>query len=258
MTPATSSKVQGSAIGSIRSLGPAEFGLLIEIFKAAIPASWLERSIYGASGAERFLAAASAHPALTDEECCWVYEVAEGSPAAAAHFRRTPAGSHLNYIAVLQSHRGSGIASRMMAAWESHARQHHANHLSLDVLDENLQAHQLYDRLGFQKRHRIHEHRLHGPLPNADFAGVRLEGWAQAQAMFHCYGFGRFALSLGDDRFAVDLRDREFRLESSRPDLLAALAFMDPTRSLVLRSPEPPSSSLWTPIGASWRLIKAL
>ncbi|WP_372657570.1 GNAT family N-acetyltransferase [Hydrogenophaga sp.] len=52
-------------------------------------------------------------------------------------------------VAVLASHRGRGVAARMLALAESIARQRGAVKLTLEVLSGNAKAFELYQRLGF-------------------------------------------------------------------------------------------------------------
>jgi ribosomal protein S18 acetylase RimI-like enzyme len=52
-------------------------------------------------------------------------------------------------VAVLASHRGQGVAAKMLALAETIARQRGAVKLTLEVLSGNTPACQLYQRLGF-------------------------------------------------------------------------------------------------------------
>lgn len=52
-------------------------------------------------------------------------------------------------VAVLPSHRGRGVAARMLALAEELARQRGAVKLTLEVLSGNVSAYRLYQRMGF-------------------------------------------------------------------------------------------------------------
>jgi ribosomal protein S18 acetylase RimI-like enzyme len=67
----------------------------------------------------------------------------EGRPAA-DEFR-------IETLAVAAEVRGQGIGTRLLTEAERYAREHGYAVLSLDVVDTNLRARQLYERLGFRE-----------------------------------------------------------------------------------------------------------
>jgi ribosomal protein S18 acetylase RimI-like enzyme len=76
----------------------------------------------------------------------------EGRPAA-DEFR-------IETLAVAAEARGQGIGTRLLNEAERHAREHGYAVLSLDVVDTNLRARQLYERLGFREIRTEHYGRL--------------------------------------------------------------------------------------------------
>jgi ribosomal protein S18 acetylase RimI-like enzyme len=65
-------------------------------------------------------------------------------------FRRNTRSARIYSVAVDASHRGRGIARRLMARAEREARKRGCNRIRLEVRLDNIPAIQLYERLGFE------------------------------------------------------------------------------------------------------------
>jgi ribosomal protein S18 acetylase RimI-like enzyme len=242
----------------IRPFKRSELGELLNIFSHAIAPALLSRSIYAAPGAEAFLARLLEHPSLHAHEQLWGVELMDEGLVAAAHTRLIEDRHHLNNYAVLPAFQSRGLGSRMMAHWHDLARAQRARHLSLDVALENEGARRHYMRFGFADQSRSYEYRLEGSPDFPEPMGVHLIDWPLAQASFLAYGFGRFALALGSERYSVDLRVGEFRLSSCDPRLLAALRAMDPARGILARTSEPIENPAWAYVGTIVHMTKEL
>jgi ribosomal protein S18 acetylase RimI-like enzyme len=243
----------------IRPVERQELGKMLSIFSEAIPNAQLSRSIYLARGVEAFLARLLEHPGLHSHEQLWGAELEDGSLAGAAHTRLIGNFHHLNNYAVLPAWQGRGIGGQMMAHWHELAQAHGARHLSLDVALDNTGARRHYAAFRFSERARTHEYRLNISLDGPESAGVQLQDWPLAQASFQAYGFGRFFLVLGPERYSVDFRVQSFRLRSFDRRLLVALRAMDPARQIVVFSADsPPDDGGWDHTGTVVRLEKQL
>ncbi len=66
---------------------------------------------------------------------------------------RSPAEGELlmDGISVLADFRGQGIGRQLLQAIITHAQQEKDQHVRLDVIDQNLDARRLYERMGFQE-----------------------------------------------------------------------------------------------------------
>jgi len=62
-----------------------------------------------------------------------------------------PGDLYLDGIAVAPAHRGQGIGTGLIAAFENRARDNGFATVSLEVIDTNSRARQLYSRLGYQE-----------------------------------------------------------------------------------------------------------
>ena len=250
----------GRCVGTvrIRSLERGDLGTMLHIFSEAIPRAQLARSIYLAPGAEAFLTHLLEQPGLNAHEQLWGVELDDNGLVAVAHSRRAGEYHHLNSYAVLPAFQRRGLGARMMAHWESLARSQRLHRLSLDVALENEGARRHYARFGFMERYRINEYRLEGHLDLPDPLGVQREDWPLAQASFQAYGFGRFALVLGPERYPVDLRVGDFRLGSSDARLLAALQAIDPVRAILVRTSKPLENPAWVHTGTIAHMTKEL
>ena len=61
-----------------------------------------------------------------------------------------PGELYLDGLAVAEPHRGRGIGTALMAAFENQARANGFKTLSLEVIDANPRARRLYERLGYE------------------------------------------------------------------------------------------------------------
>ena len=242
----------------IRPFERSELRQLLSIFSQAIPRPMLARSIYAAPEAEAFLGRLLEHRSLHAHEQLWGVELEKVGLVGAAHTRLIEDRHHLNNYAVLPAFQGRGLGSRMMTHWHDLARAHGARRLSLDVALENEGARRHYARFGFADQARTYEYRLDGRVDPPALTGVQLVDWPLAQASFAAYGFGRFALALGSERYSVDLRVGEFRLSSFDARLLAVLRAMDPARTILVRSSEPLENAAWSHVATSVHMTKEL
>jgi GNAT superfamily N-acetyltransferase len=62
-----------------------------------------------------------------------------------------PGDLYLDGLAVAPAHRGQGIGTALIAAFETRARDNGFATVSLEVIDTNSRARQLYSRLGYQE-----------------------------------------------------------------------------------------------------------
>ena len=62
-----------------------------------------------------------------------------------------PGDLYLDGIAVAEPHRGRGIGTALMAAFEERARDNGFQTVSLEVIDANPRARDLYERLGYRE-----------------------------------------------------------------------------------------------------------
>jgi ribosomal protein S18 acetylase RimI-like enzyme len=60
-----------------------------------------------------------------------------------------PEDLYLDGLAVAEPFRGRGIGTALLAAFERHARENGCKTVSLEVVDANLRARRLYERLGY-------------------------------------------------------------------------------------------------------------
>jgi ribosomal protein S18 acetylase RimI-like enzyme len=242
----------------IRAFEHRELGQLLNIFSEAVPRAQLSRSIYVAPGAEAFLARLLEHPSLHTREHLWGVELKDKGFVAAAHTRFIEERHHLNNCAVLPALQGRGLGGRMMAHWESLARLQRSKRLTLDVDLENERARRHYARFGFSDQARSYEYQFEGSRDFPAPKDVHLIDWAVAQACFQIHGFGRFALALGGEHHSVDFRVGEFRLGSRDARLLSALQAIDPSRRILVRTPEVVKDPLWAHTGTIVHMIKEL
>lgn len=61
-----------------------------------------------------------------------------------------PGDLYLDGIVVAESHRGRGIGTALIAAFEARARDNGFKTVSLEVIDANLRARKLYEKLGYR------------------------------------------------------------------------------------------------------------
>jgi ribosomal protein S18 acetylase RimI-like enzyme len=61
-----------------------------------------------------------------------------------------PEDLYLDGLAVAEPHRGRGIGTALMAAFEKRARENDFKTISLEVIDANPRARRLYQRLGYE------------------------------------------------------------------------------------------------------------
>ena len=242
----------------IRVFERGELSQLLRIFAEALPRDQLSRSIYAAPRVEAFLSRLLDHPTFRAYEQLWGVEWGNKGFVGAAHTRLIGDCHHLNNYAVLPSFQRQGLGSRMMSHWESLARLQHVRRLSLDVTLENDGARRHYARFGFVDETRSYEYRLEGAPDLPDATSVHLIDWPLASASFEAYGFGRFVLALGQERYSVDLRVGEFRLGSCDGRLLAALQAMDPERGILVRTSEPLENPAWAYTGTILHMTKEM
>jgi ribosomal protein S18 acetylase RimI-like enzyme len=241
----------------IRPIERSDLRQMLEIFSEAIPHSQLSRSIYLAPGAEAFLAHLLDYPGLQSAEQLWGVDSKEHGLVGAAHTRLIGEFHHLNNYAVLPRFQGHGIGARMMAHWHAIARGLGATKLSLDVALENVRACKHYAAFGFMEVARTHEYRWQGTADEFDTSKAHLHDWSLAQASLGAYGFGRFVVELGAQRWTVDLRSEDFRVSSTQPELLAVLRRMNSARTLLLRTSKLlEDESSWSYTGAVLRMTK--
>ena len=242
----------------IRVFERGELSQLLKIFAEALPRDQLSRSIYAAPRVEAFLSRLLDHPTFHAHEQLWGVEWEDKGFVGAAHTRLIAECHHLNNYAVLPSFQRQGLGSRMMAHWQSLARLQHVRRLSLDVTLENDGARRHYARFGFVDETRSYEYRLEGAPDLPDATSVHLIDWPLASASFEAYGFGRFVLALGQERYSVDLRVGEFRLGSCDGRLLAALQAMDPERGILVRTSDPLENPAWAYTGTILHMTKEM
>lgn len=243
---------------TFRSLGRADLRQMLHIFREAISASQLARSIYTAHGAETFFSRLLDYPKLQKQEQFWGVELEGKGLVGAAHTRLMGDSHHLNNYAVLPAFQGRGIGAKMMEHWHGLARSQQARTLSLDVALENEGARRHYTSFGFTEVSRRNEYRWEGTADGSTFE-AQLQDWPLAEVSFQTYGFGRFTLAIGNDRWTVNLRAKDFRVSSTDPRLLAVLQQMNPAHTIFLHTPDViESSSAWTYTGSLLRMTKKL
>lgn len=228
--------------------------------RAAFPPEEVAHSIYASHGVHRYLARLVTYPALQVEHLvrgAWHGEQLVGY----AHSRALPDSWHLNYIAVLATHRGRGIGQTLWAKWIrlGQDRGHHL--LTLDVNAENRRALEWYQANGFVIREKnwTYVRELHRadkcrqPRP-----AVVLRDWEQAQAWQSAYGFSRFTLAHAGQEWSVGrLGDLFFRVDDRFPAVLeTVLVEIDPARRLLISSHHPLDDPLHQRVKLSYRMAK--
>lgn len=236
-------------------LDPSDLQAMLDLFQRGTTPAELSRSIYSAPGVLKFLVTLALDPDRQKHEQFWGIKDRAGRLLGAAHTRDLDESSHLNQFTVDPDLQGHGLGSWMLAHWEGLARARGASRQTLDVAESNTGAQRLYVRHGFSCAGRIHEYRYRGQATAAGGRAGFLRQWAEAQASFREYGFGRFHLELDGKCFQVDL-SRDFRISEPDSEILSCLARLDPARGILLRTALSDPKGDWEATGSILRMSK--
>ncbi|WP_140158021.1 GNAT family N-acetyltransferase [Micromonospora sp. NBS 11-29] len=182
----------------IRPAVVADAAWLAEVSRASFAPRLRDYLTSAQPGIGRFWEVVLAHPGSFPGRTFLVAETGDGDRLGFADLTLVePDRAHLSYICVVEAARGRGVAGALLRAYAAGEPQVVA--MRLDVFADNVPARVLYDRLGFAAEATstwwVADLTLDGVTPGAD---VRLDGLHAARAWFDTYGFGEFAVAVGE------------------------------------------------------------
>lgn len=240
---------------NIRDAAPADAPAIARVLQSAFPPRTIELFIYGCAGIDRYIAAQiEAWPKGGDT----AFTVAEsdGAVAGFVELRVLPDRLFVNYIALADGARSSGLGPRLLEAAIARTRRPHHARMGLDVLADNTGARRWYDALGFSEDSRTEWWRL--PLPASSAEPAQVIGLPQAAALQAAYGFSRVTVAGHDIGL---LGERWFRITDARVlsegAAIAALRRLDPAREVLALVP-PDTISAGDRVAITHRMSAAL
>jgi ribosomal protein S18 acetylase RimI-like enzyme len=194
----------------------------------------LQLFVYGCDGIERYV---KCELELPPHLSASVYLVAEhdGTVAGCAQFLSGSSPLFLNYISVLERHRGQGIGAALLA--DGIARfANGAESLSLDVFSVNSRAQRWYSKLGLSKIDQTDYLEVEA-LQLVDIKS-RVEGWIQAEVCQNTFTFSSFTVTTDIGCNLIGrLGSRWFRITNASaladPGVWSALRTIDPARRIL-------------------------
>jgi len=155
--------------------------------------------------------------------------------------RLKPREIFLNYISLLPEMRSKGLGKRLLLAaiksvgWD-------CQEIKLDVFEENVQAKQWYERLGFRHATSLIWLRIRSERAK-DVSGAVVSGYPQACLCHERFGFGEFSVTTPSGVYKVGILGRDwFRIteESALSDALLSsmLSMLDSKRDILAIIPE--------------------
>jgi ribosomal protein S18 acetylase RimI-like enzyme len=241
---------------SIEAAAPQDADSIARLVRASLPVALRRLTIWSSPRAGRYVHAilCGAFP----RERHQFYLLRRGStPAGLAAFRLFAGAAFLNHLYIAPRCRGSSLGSLLLeAAARRYLVRHPAREIGLDVFAGNRRATAWYRRLGFEQRARlgwwilargVHAATTRAPAAVAPAAARQHRAW----------GFSQFAAETRAGRYQVGrLCAPFFRLTDPRaaadPDLLAALARLNPRRRVLLIAP---ASSASPGLSAGWKQV---
>jgi ribosomal protein S18 acetylase RimI-like enzyme len=247
---------------------PADCQKVVELHRAAFPATKVSRTIYGAHGVHRYLASLIELPKHRYDHvilAAWDDQLLVGY----IHAQPLDGFWHLNEIATLPTHQGKGIGQSLFQKWMGIGVEQGFHSYSLDV-EPDSPAFGWYKRVGFDVIQTcwIYEKLLVRPTSDTLQLGVgkmgleagtlHLSDWENAQAWQTAYGFSHFRITTEEKEWVIGrLGEKYFRTRELVPPLLEqTLMEIDGRRSLLILSDKPHQTSGLRELGRSVRMRK--
>ena len=223
---------------TLRPAVPTDAESIVTTIRTVFDTKLLGCFIYGCPGVTRYVAE---QIAILDRGGGTHFAVAEinGEFAAFAELRRLTNRLFLNYIAVKPDFQKLGIGYRVLSRGISLTGTENCQEMALDVLENNDIPRTWYERLGFRQEGVTYWWNL--PLKAGVPSPVRLERYAEAQAMQREYGFSQFDICVDNQRYSIGrLGDNLYRITESNallsPSLMHILHELGPKRKILLLS----------------------
>ena len=183
-----------TAGSEIQRLNVDHIESVVDLVRASFDVSLLPYLVYGQAGIHHYLAAAQPRAGLKETRSAWVCLDAE-TVVGYAEFdlTRSPI-AHLSYVCVKESHRGRGIARRLIAHFARERPEFTS--LSLDVFEDNTVARSIYHGMGLEERD-VSEWIVR-PLPKEREGSLIVNELPQSLAVHSCFGFSSWSMRYGD------------------------------------------------------------
>lgn len=221
---------------STRTARPTDAPAVVGLIRASFSPEFIDRTIYGCDGIERFLAAQLSLDCDLQPSVHLV-AVSRGVLAGYCELASTDSGAVLNYIAVSHSERGQSVGTQLFIDALNRISLPGSATIELDVLVDN-PARRWYEAVGFVVRERQRWWEVEDWVCVSKTEGAILD-YPQETVCHREYGFSQIRIR-GDAGVRVigQLGKRWFRLADSRllGDLrvIGALRRLDPSRHLLV------------------------
>jgi ribosomal protein S18 acetylase RimI-like enzyme len=226
----------------IRSATPADAVSIVRLFHRSLPPSLIDRSWLSCSGAELYLRGLCLPPSGGVAGVVVLTAEWNGDVVGAIQYSRAGGSMFLDYVAVADTVRGSGLGSALLRhlALDPHCR---GSGIVLDVLSENRRAYDWYRRLGFVDDGYIAWAETPITRSIAGSEGV-IRNWPQAATLLAHFGFAEFVAAFGDRVVRVGiLGNGLYRVSGHEAaedcELTTLLASIDNKRRLLTIGPPP-------------------
>lgn len=237
---------------------PHEASTVVDIIRESISAWVIDRTVYGCAGATRYVRALiNDWPQATP-----IFLVAGVASDVLATAEVAVSGDELfvSYIGTSEGMRFRGLGTALLLNALYLTADRGIDAMTLDVLEENIEARSWYTRLGFSQ---IAERGWwEVPLPTVPGKAVPILNLPQANVCQRAFGFSEVTLLGEHGRYRVGrLGTKWFRVTESAtlsiPSVIATLALMDPMRKILVLDElvgGAPSDALGPPCKRSLRL----
>jgi ribosomal protein S18 acetylase RimI-like enzyme len=251
-------------VTSMRSAEPRDAAAVVDLIGESFDPAFVQRTIFGCAGAERFLAAQFGLASPLRSSTYHVTCVGPTTVGYAEINRNSDTNCFLSYIAVATESRRSAVGSRLLLAAVLASECSPHGRLELDVLVGS-PARAWYERIGLQEVSRVTWWESKDWTASSTTGSGFVFNLPQAEAAHERFGFSEIrAGTRSNPRKVGKLGERYFRVDDTLivdDDCVAALRALDATRSLLLIKEgldNPCDRGHWTPVVRLVRMAATL